>query len=98
EDARHRPYRPVPRGLVRLRELGWIGVGIAVMQFMLAVRIGWTLVGLLAVTWSYFALMSEEFFARQWLKARPVVYLFSHMPIMPLVDWFATGCDWVRHG
>ena len=23
EDARFRPYRPVPRGLIRLRELGW---------------------------------------------------------------------------
>ena len=68
------------------------------VQFILAVRIGWALVGLLAVTWTYFGLMSEEFFARRWLKARPVIYLFSHMLIMPLVDWFATGCDWVRAG
>ena len=98
EDARFRPYRPVPRGLIRLRELGWLGFGVAVVQFILAVRIGWALVGLLAVTWTYFGLMSEEFFARRWLKARPVIYLFSHMLIMPLVDWFATGCDWVRAG
>ncbi|MEO7599029.1 MAG: hypothetical protein ABIV50_08865, partial [Opitutus sp.] len=48
--------------------------------------------------WIYFGLMSKEFFARTWLKARPVVYLFSHMMIMPLVDWFATGCDWVHAG
>lgn len=98
EDARFRPYRPVPRGLVSLRELGWIGVGVAALQFALAVRIGWPLVGLLVVTWIYFGLMSEEFFARRWLKARPVIYLFSHMLIMPLVDWFATGCDWVHAG
>ncbi len=26
EDARFRPYRPVPRGLVTLRELAWVGV------------------------------------------------------------------------
>lgn len=98
EDARYRPYRPVPRGLVTLRELGWIGAGAAALQFALALQIGWTLVGLLAVTWIYFGLMSEEFFARKWLKARPVAYLFSHMLIMPLVDWFATGCDWVHAG
>ncbi|MEO7599802.1 MAG: UbiA family prenyltransferase [Opitutus sp.] len=98
EDAKYRPYRPVPRGLVRLRELGWIGLGVALVQFALALQIGWPLVGLLAVTWIYFALMTEEFFARRWLKARPVVYLFSHMLIMPLVDWFATGCDWVHAG
>jgi 4-hydroxybenzoate polyprenyltransferase len=98
EDARFRPYRPVPRGLVRLRELGWIGGGVGLVQLLLAVRIGWVLAGLLAITWTYFLLMSEEFFARRWLKARPVVYLFSHMLIMPLVDWFATGCDWVHAG
>ena len=98
EDAKYRPYRPVPRGLVRLRELAWIGVGVAVGQLALALLIGWKLFGLLAVTWIYFALMSREFFVREWLKARPVVYLFSHMAIMPLVDWFATGCDWVNAG
>lgn len=98
EDAKYRPYRPVPRGLVRLRELAWIGVGVAVGQLTIALLIGWKLVGLLAVTWIYFALMSREFFVREWLKARPVVYLFSHMAIMPLVDWFATGCDWVHAG
>lgn len=98
EDARFRPYRPVPRGLVKLRELAWIGVGVGALQFALAAPLGWALIALLAVTWTYFALMSREFFARRWLKARPVVYLFSHMGIMPLVDWFATGCDWVHAG
>ncbi len=98
EDARFRPYRPVPRGLVTLRELRAVGIGVGLIQLGLAAAIGWPLVGLLAVTWVYFALMSHEFFARSWLKARPVVYLFSHMAIMPLIDWFATGCDWVRAG
>ena len=98
EDARYRPYRPVPRGLVQLRELAVIGVAVAALQLLLALSVGWPLVALLAVTWTYFLLMSREFFARTWLKARPVAYLFSHMLIMPLIDWFATGCDWVRAG
>lgn len=98
EDARFRPYRPVPRGLVSLRELAVVGVAVAILQVALAAPLGGALVGLLAVTWVYFALMSREFFARAWLKARPVVYLFSHMLIMPLIDWFATGCDWVPAG
>ena len=98
EDARFRAYRPVPRGLVTLRELAVIGAAVAAVQLLLAAQIGGRVVGLLAVTWIYFGLMSREFFARAWLKARPVVYLFSHMFIMPLVDWFATGCDWVRAG
>ncbi len=98
EDATFRPYRPVPRGLVRLSELAWIGGGVAVLQLGLAWWLSagdFRLVGLLLLTWTYFGLMSREFFARTWLKARPVVYLFSHMAIMPLIDWFATGCDWV---
>jgi len=109
EDARWRPYRPVPRGLVTLSELRCIGIAVAVAQFVLSAWWSWRitgagsvfypqLLGLLAVTWIYFGLMSKEFFAREWLKARPVVYLFSHMAIMPLVDWFATGCDWVPAG
>ena len=81
EDLRFRPYRPVPRGLVTLKELGAIGVGLAILQFTLAITIGWMLVGLLVVTWVYFLLMSKEFFARKWLKERPVIYLFSHMLI-----------------
>jgi 4-hydroxybenzoate polyprenyltransferase len=98
EDARFRPYRPVPRGLVTLPELARVGVVLGVIQLALAAFIGARLIGLLVVIWVYFALMSREFFARAWLKARPVVYLFSHMLIMPLIDWFATGCDWVRAG
>ena len=35
EDARHRPYRPVPRGLVKLSELKQIGIGVAVLQLLL---------------------------------------------------------------
>jgi 4-hydroxybenzoate polyprenyltransferase len=98
EDARYRPYRPVPRGLVTLKELRTIGIVVGALQLGLASLVGVKLIGLLVVTWIYFALMSHEFFAREWLKARPVTYLFSHMLIMPLIDWFATGCDWVRSG
>jgi len=36
EDARFRPYRPVPRGLVRLRELGWLFALGALVQLGLA--------------------------------------------------------------
>jgi len=42
--------------------------------------------------------MSKEFFARTWLKARPVTYLWTHMLIMPLVDLYATACDWLVTG
>ena len=95
EDSRWRPYRPVPRGLVTLRELGTLGAVAALIQLALALWLFWPLVIVLAVTWLYLALMSHEFFMRDWLKARPVTYMWSHMLIMPLIDLYATACDWL---
>jgi 4-hydroxybenzoate polyprenyltransferase len=98
DDARHRPYRPVPRGLVTLRELGWLGVWAAVVQLVAALWLDARLVPLLMVVWSYMALMSKEFFVRDWLRKRPVTVLWTHMLIMPLIDLYATACDWVPAG
>ncbi|MEO0587424.1 MAG: UbiA family prenyltransferase [Planctomycetota bacterium] len=98
EDAEHRPYRPVQRGLVSLRELGCVFVGAAAVQLAMAAWLDWRLIGLLLVTWTYLALMSKEFFIREWLKSRPIVYMVSHMAIIPLVDLYATGTDWLAEG
>ncbi len=94
EDLEYRPYRPVQRGLVSLRQLGFLFVICMPLQFGLAWMRSPRLVVLLLIAWAYLALMSREFFVAEWLKARPLIYLWSHMLIMPLVDLFATGCDW----
>ncbi len=98
EDARWRPYRAVPRGLISLKELAVVFVIGAVIQ--LAVALWWsvTLTVILIFAWAYFAAMSVEFGAREWLKARPITYLWTHMLIMPIVDFFATATDWVQVG
>jgi 4-hydroxybenzoate polyprenyltransferase len=98
EDSRYRPYRPVPRGLVQLRELGWVWVGAGLLQLALALWLAPWLVLVLLLAWTYLALMSVEFCARHWLKARPITYLWTHMLILPLVDLYATACDWVVAG
>jgi 4-hydroxybenzoate polyprenyltransferase len=95
EDSRYRPYRPVPRGLISLRQLGVVGVLLACAQLALGLWLHPPLVVVLIGTWVYLALMSHEFFARDWLKARPVTYLWTHMLIMPLIDLYATACDWL---
>lgn len=94
EDARFRPYRPVPRGLVTLHELAWIGAAAAVVQLALALWLQPSIVWLLALAWVYLVLMTREFFAARWLRAHPVIYMASHMMILPLVDLYATACDW----
>lgn len=94
DDARYRPYRAVPRGLVSLRELAWVGAGAAAIQLALALALEPSLVWLLSIAWLYLALMTREFFAPRWLKRHPVAYMTSHMLILPLVDLYATACDW----
>jgi len=95
EDARYRPYRPVPRGLVHLRELGVLFALGGLLQLALALWWSPPQVLVLLIAWTYLALMSVEFGVRTWLKRHPITYLWSHMLIMPLVDFYATACDWV---
>lgn len=98
EDRQFRPYRPVPRGLVTLRELGWAGAGIVALQIALAWWYEPLLLPVLAGVLAFIAVMSAEFFVRDWLKQRPVVYLLSHMLVVPLIDGYAAACDWAVTG
>ena len=91
EDARYRPERPVPRGLVTLRELGWLFAGAALVQCATALWLHPGLFWVLLPAWAYLAGMTVEFGMRDWLKARPLTYLWTHMLIMPVVDFFATS-------
>lgn len=98
EDARWRPYRPVPRGLVTLKELRVVFIIAAILQVGLVMVLDHRLLYVLGIAWTYLALMSVEFFSRDWLKKRPVIYLITHMGIMPLVDFFGTACEWLPRG
>lgn len=98
EDKRYRPYRPVPRGLISLSELGLLGIATMGAQLLLAAWLKPSLLGLLLLAWGYFALMSKEFFVAKWLKAHPVIYMLSHMLIMPMIDLYVTACDWMLYG
>lgn len=92
DDARWRPERPVPRGLVTLAELRGLALAAAVIQAVAVALLDLRLLLWLGVVWAWLALMTAEFFAPAWLKARPVLYLLSHMAIMPLIALFALAC------
>jgi 4-hydroxybenzoate polyprenyltransferase len=92
DDCRWRPERPVPRGLISLSELRFIGILAAAIQIAVTVLLDAHLLPLLLLVWSWMALMSVEFFVPTWLKARPVLYLLSHMAVMPLIALFAVAC------
>ena len=94
DDKRFRPYRPVPRGLVTLRELGAVAAASAVLQLAMALLLDPSLVPFLLIAWAYLALMMREFYVPLWLKRHPVAYMASHMVILPLIDFYATACEW----
>lgn len=97
-DARYRPELPVPRGLVTLAELRKIGVaalaGVLVLNAAMAPTLLWAC--LAVAVWA--GLMTKEFFLGEWLRARPTLYLVSHMLIMPMIDAYSTGLDWLVAG
>jgi hypothetical protein len=94
DDSRYRPYRAVPRGLVSLGELRVVGILAALTQFGLALWLSPSLIPFLLLVWGYLALMTKEFFVRDWLKRRPIAYMATHMPIIPLIDLYVTTTDW----
>jgi hypothetical protein len=95
DDRRYRPERAVPRGLVSLRLVVGLGIAGVPLAALPAAFLSPLLLWPLALVWVWMALMSFEFFAPHWLKARPFLYLVSHMAIMPLIDLFVTACEWL---
>ncbi|MEL6132049.1 MAG: UbiA family prenyltransferase [Bacteroidota bacterium] len=94
EDALYRQYLPVPRGLISLKELFWVGVVTVIAQFAVILLFHPTLLWLYLLAMGYLLLMRVEFFVPDWLKQRQILYIASHMVIIPLVDVYATGVDW----
>lgn len=94
DDKRYRPDRPIPRGLISLRAVLMLGlVSLPITAFA-----AWAwhppLLWLLGLVWLWLAAMTAEFGVPEWLKARPVLYLGSHMAIMPLIDLLLTAMEW----
>lgn len=98
DDRRYRPERPIPRGLVSLRLIVGLGLACVPVAVLLALAQGGGLIWLLALVWVWLAAMSVEFGVPDWLRARPVIYLLSHMAIMPLIDLMLTGVEWGANG
>ncbi len=98
EDSQFRPYRPVQRGLITLKELRIFGIFLVLLQIGLAFFLDTRLLKILFIAYAYFALMTVEFFVPQWLKKRHTLYLLSHMVIMPLIDMYSTAIYWLTRG
>lgn len=94
DDAKYRPYRAVPRGLVSFRELKWLIFIIITLQCIINFTFIPKMIWIWALVIIYMFVMAKEFFVRDWLRKHPVAYLVSHMMIMPVIDFYTTGLDW----
>ncbi len=98
DDRRLRPDRPIPRGLISLKAV--LSLGAASLPLTALAAWAWhpPTLWLLALVWLWLAAMTFEFGFPAWLKARPILYLVSHMAIMPLIDLLLTGMEWLPAG
>jgi hypothetical protein len=97
-DRRYRPELPVPRGLVTRADLRAVGGALLAAALLLNLWVAPQLLVAIGVVALWAGLMTREFFAGEWLRARPAAYLLSHMAIMPLIDLYTTGLDWLAEG
>jgi hypothetical protein len=97
-DRRFRPELPVPRGLVSLAELRAVGGGALALAVTLNAIIAPILLLPFALVTAWATLMTKEFFVREWLRAHLGAYLVTHMLIMPMIDAYTTGLDWLVAG
>lgn len=98
DDARFRKELPVPRGLVTFRELAVTGIVVAAAQILVNLVFFPEMLWIYAVVVGYLSLMGKEFFVADWLKKHQFWYVTSHMFIIPLVDIYASGLDWLLAG
>ena len=95
DDAKYRKYLPVPRGLISLKELKIIGIVVGVIQLAVITIFQLKMLYLYVLVIGYLMLMGVEFFVPKWLKKRQIIYITSHMLIIPLIDVYSSGLDWL---
>ena len=107
EDCRHFPERVLQRSVVSLDELKLLGAGAILVELTLALLVSPAAFFSVLLVLTYSLLMLKEFFLRDWLKRHFLIYVISHMLIIPLLSmvvfsfstgrylWQAPGWYWV---
>lgn len=98
DDAKHRSHLPVPRGLISFKELAIAGAVAVAIQILLNAYFFPEMLIMYGIVIGYLCLMGKEFFIGEWLKKHQFSYVTSHMLIIPLIDMYASGLDWLLAG
>lgn len=67
EDCKYRPYRPVPRGLVTLKELKILFIICSILQVIITLIFNKSGLILLALVWAFSGLLSKDFFIKKFI-------------------------------
>lgn len=85
EDSKYRPYRPVPRGLVTLKELGILGGICAILQVGITAILNLKSLLYLALVWIFFAIMSKSFFIKKLIDKHILLEVTLDELLMPVL-------------
>ncbi len=85
EDCKYRPYRPVPRGLITLKELKVLFIICAIMQIYITASISVKGIIYLILVWVFFAIMSKSFFMKKLLDKHILLEVTFDELLMPVL-------------
>lgn len=84
-DRIENPTRPIPRGLVTVRELDVAAAVVLVVEGALIASVGSLTFWCWAIAAAWSVLMRVEFFAPQWLDRHVAMFAISHMVVLGLI-------------
>ena len=85
EDAKYRPYRPVPRGLIKLKELRVLLFICAGIQNTLTCIFNINGLKYLAIVWLFFLLMTKSFFIKKFIDKHILIEVLLDEIMLPLL-------------
>lgn len=85
EDCKYRPYRPVPRGLITLRELKILFIICATIQICITALVSLNSIILLLILWIFFIVMSKSFFMKKTLEKNILLEVTFDELLMPIL-------------
>ena len=91
EDKKYRPYRPVPRGLIKLKELRTLFVICIIIQFALTLIMNPFSLIFLLVLWIMFILMTKSFFMKKLVDKHILLEVALDEILLPVLMLYLTS-------
>jgi len=91
EDCKYRPYRPVPRGLVTLKELKILFIICAILQVVITFIFNRGGLILLALVWAFSGLLSKDFFIKKFIDKHMLFGVFLDELLMPVIALYLSS-------